>query len=459
MNLTDLAGHPVSGASGDGLAHFEQAAHQLRCFIGDPLATIDRALSASPAMTMAHVLKGWLHLLGTEPSGVPVARECAAAAARLPATDRERRHVDAMRLVAHGRWREAGRVLEDLSARYPRDALALGVGHQVDFFTGDSRMLRDRIARALPAWSPTMPGYHALLGMHAFGLEETGAFEQAERQGRRCVELEPRDGWGWHAVAHVIEMRNRPDEGIAWLAPGAPVWSDESFLAVHNWWHLALFHLERDDVDEVLRLFDGPIFGARSTVVLDMVDATAMLWRLQLRGVDVGDRWQAVADNWAPIAGAGNYAFNDMHAMMAFAGAGRPAGQGDVLSGQRRALDAGDDTADFAREVGSAATRAMQAFGAGDFAQATRLLRSIRSTAHRFGGSHAQRDVIDLTLIEAALRSGDAALAGALAAERQALRPRSPLAARFADRALRLAGSAVDERAEARRAAPALVSG
>src|SRR5690606_20547103 len=210
MNLTDHAGHPVSGASGDGLAHFEQAAQQLRCFIGDPLATIGRALSASPAMTMAHVLKGWLHLLGTEPGGLTVARGCAAAAAPLAATERERRHVEAMRLVAHGRWREAGRVLEALSARYPRDALALGVGHQVDFFTGDSRMLRDRIARALPAWSPSMPGYHALLGMHAFGLEETGDYEQAERQGRRCVELEPRDGWGWHAVAHVIETRNRP---------------------------------------------------------------------------------------------------------------------------------------------------------------------------------------------------------------------------------------------------------
>src|SRR5690606_22089444 len=106
MNLMDYAGHPVTGASDDGLAHFERAAHELRCFIGDPLATIERALAASPAMTMAHVLRGWLHLLGTEPGGLPVARECAAAAAALPATDRERRHVEAMRLVAHGRWRE-----------------------------------------------------------------------------------------------------------------------------------------------------------------------------------------------------------------------------------------------------------------------------------------------------------------------------------------------------------------
>ncbi|RPH61127.1 MAG: tetratricopeptide repeat protein, partial [Burkholderiales bacterium] len=231
MTLTDHAGYPVSGASADSLAHYEQAAHEMRCFIGDPVATIDQALVASPSTTMAHVLKGWLHLLGTEPAGVPVALGCVASAAALPATDRERRHVEALRRVAAGRWRDGGLALEDLSVLYPRDVLALGVGHQVDFFTGNSRMLRDRIARALPAWSPGMPGYHALLGMHAFGLEETGDYEQAERQGRRCVELEPRDGWGWHAVAHVLEMRNRPDEGIAWLEPNSDTWSRESFFA------------------------------------------------------------------------------------------------------------------------------------------------------------------------------------------------------------------------------------
>jgi hypothetical protein len=184
-------------------------------------------------------------------------------------------------------------------------------------------MLRDRIARALPAWDRSVPGYHWILGMHAFGLEEMGDYACAEAAGRRGVELEPRDGWSQHAVAHVLEMQNRTADGIAWMTANPDAWAGDSFFKVHNWWHLALYHLDRGDIDAVLRLFDTEIYGARSGVVLDMIDASALLWRLHLRGVDVGSRWDAVADNWSPIATAGNYAFNDAHAMMAFIGAGR----------------------------------------------------------------------------------------------------------------------------------------
>ena len=432
--MNDSAGYAVSGADDAALAAYEQAAHELRCLVDDPVASVNRALAASPEMTMAHVLKAWLHLLGTEPAAIPVARDCVTAARALPATARERQHVHAAGLVAEGRWRAGARALEDLSADWPRDALALQAGHQVDFFTGESRMLRDRIARALPAWNAAIPGYHALLGMHAFGLEETGDYAQAERQGRRSVELEPRDSWGWHAVAHTMEMRNLVDDGIAWLEPNAPVWSRGSFLGVHNWWHLALFHLECDRVDEVLRRYDEAIGGPGSTVVLDMIDQSALLWRLHLRGVDLGERWPALAERWAPVAGAGNYAFNDLHAMIAFVGAERAHEQQQVLEAQRTALEGGGDNAAFTREVGAGAVRAVQAFAARRYDEAVELLRPIRNVAHRFGGSHAQRDLIDLTLIEAALRGGRGTLAAALAAERAALRPRSAVALRLVER-------------------------
>lgn len=435
MNLIDATGHRVSGATPTSLEAYEQAARELLCMVDDPVASVDRALAASPEMTMAHVLRAWLHLLGTEPDGLAVAQAACAAAAVLPADDREQRHLAAANALVQGRWREAGQRLEDLSLRYPLDTLALQAGHQIDFFRGDSRMLRDRIARALPAWDADVPGWHAVLGMHAFGLEETGDYAQAEIRGRRSVELEPRDSWGWHAVAHVHEMRNRPREGVAWLQPSSTRWAPGSFLATHNWWHLALFHLELDDHAQVLALYDQALGGSGSSVVLDLVDASAMLWRLHLRGVDVGERWQPLAERWTPLARAGNYAFNDLHAMLAFVGADRGAAQQAVLETQQQAMASDADNALFTREVGHPAARAVQAFGNGDFATAITLLRGIRHQAHRFGGSHAQRDLIDLTLLEAALRGGEPALARGLAAERAALRPDSRLAKRLVRRA------------------------
>ncbi|HYC47040.1 MAG TPA: tetratricopeptide repeat protein [Burkholderiales bacterium] len=426
--MKDFAGYELTGANAASLALLEQGFHELRCYVGDPVTTVERALEAAPELVMAHVLRAYLHLLGTEPTAVPVAREAHRNGAALPATDREKRHLLAIDNIVEGRWRSAARVLEDLSIDYPLDALALQAGQLVDFFTGDSRMLRDRLARALPAWNRSIPGYHAVLGMYAFGLEETGDYRNAEVHGRSSVELEPRDGWGYHAVAHVMEMQGRRRDGIAWLRGTAGQWSPESFFAVHNWWHLALFHLGVDEIDEVLALFDGPIFGERPDIVLEMIDASAMLWRLHLRGVDVGNRWARLADKWEPIAGAGNYAFNDMHAMMAFVGAGRHSAGRTVLEAQRIAMDAHGDNALFTREVGHAATRAILAFGEGDYAQTVELLRPIRSYAHRFGGSHAQRDLIDLTLIEAATRSGNERLAKALVAERTAVKSSAPAA-------------------------------
>ena len=438
MSLNDALGHHVSGATPTSLEAYEQAARELLCLVDDPLGSIDRALAAAPEMTMAHVLKAWLNLLGTESASLPAARAALAAAAALPADTREQRHIASAQAWAEGRWREAAWRLEDLSLDHPRDALALQVGHQLDFFLGASRMLRDRIARALPAWDEGMPGWHALLGMHAFGLEECGDYDAAERQGRRSVELEPRDSWGWHAVAHVLEMRQVPRDGIAWLQPSSDTWVAGSFLACHNWWHLALYHLELDDHDEVLALYDRSIGGTGSAVVLDMIDASAMLWRLMLRGVDVGDRWGPLAERWAPLADAGWYAFNDLHAIIAFVGAGRLADQRRLLDAQRHIVGESSDNAMFMREVGHPAALAVAAFGDGDYRQAASLLRGIRGHAHRFGGSHAQRDLIDLTLLEAALRSGQQGLAVGLAAERLALRPHSALARRTWQRALAL---------------------
>ncbi|WP_432286864.1 tetratricopeptide repeat protein [Aminobacter sp. BA135] len=437
--VKDGLGLALSGADAAAAAHYERGVSELQRFVGDPVGSADKAIATAPDFTMAHVLKGWLYGLSTEREAMAVARDCHAAAAGLAATAREKAHVVALGRLASGHWHEAGRILSELTAEHPTDALALQAGHQIDFFTGNAPMLRDRIARALSSWGMGMPGYHAILGMQAFGFEEMGDYARAEALGREAVELEPRDGWAQHAVAHVMEMLSRQRDGIAWMRGNSDAWTKESFLQVHNWWHLALFHFDLGETDEVLALYDGPIYGAQSKLALNMVDASAILWRLNLGGVDVGERWASLAANWAPKAAAGNYAFNDAHAMMAFVGAGLEAPAKAMLYAQREAIARDDDNAAFTRDVGHPVTLAIKAFGEGRYGETVRLLEPVRTIAHRFGGSHAQRDVIELTLIEAALRDGNDVLAVKLASARNNARPASPLSGLFVQRAALLA--------------------
>ena len=434
MTQTDLHGLPLSGASSEARDHYERALGLFRLYSGDPVAAADAAIVDSPGFAMAHLLKAWLNLLGTEPAGLEVAKAEHLAAGPHCRTGREKGHLAAIGHLVEGRWHEASRAILRVGTDHPHDLLALQVGHQLDFLTGNARLLRDRIARALLDWSPDRPGYHALLGMHAFGLEEMGDYRQAEATGRRAVELEPRDGWAQHAVAHVLEMQGRTADGIAWMR-GADAWSRDSFFAVHNWWHLALYHLDRGETAEVLGLFDGPIFGARSAVAMDLVDAAALLWRLHLRDVPVGDRWSVVADNWQPFASAGTYAFNDAHAVMAFVGAGRPDRVTEVMDAQDRAMAGAGDNAAFTRDVGRPVVLGLKAFGDGDYAGCIQVIQPVIQIANRFGGSQAQRDLLDLTVMEAALRLPDRALARAIAAERLALKPNSPHARSQFDRA------------------------
>jgi tetratricopeptide (TPR) repeat protein len=435
MSTKDHRGAPLTGANAKSLELYETAIRQFNCYIGDPVATADAALAESPGLAMGYALKAYLLLGGMERTPMPQAAECAARLRDLTLNERERRHAAAVASLVEGAYHRACEQLEDALVADPHDIVALQIAHLMDFYRGDSRSLRDRVARVLPEWRADMPGYHAVLGMYAFGLEETGDYARAEETGRKAVGLEARDGWGHHAVAHVMEMQGRHEDGATWMLGGESSWAPESFFAVHNWWHTALFLLETDQTARVLELYDGPIRGGQSNVVLDMVDASALLWRLHCRGVDVGDRWQAIADRWQALIEDRLYAFNDAHAIMALLGAGRAAEVERLLSNMTAVASQTSDNGAMTREVGLPLSRALVAFHRGQHASALELLRPVRNIAHRFGGSHAQRDLIDLTMLAAAERAGDRNQLRALANERLELKPRSPLARRYREQA------------------------
>jgi hypothetical protein len=432
MIQRDLQGNRLTGASAAVASAYGDALRQLSIYAGDPLAIADSLAESEPGFGMAHVLKAWLFLLGTDAKAAAAAREVIAKVEALDLDSREKGHVAAINHLIEGRFHAASHVLEDVASENPRDLLALIAGHQLDFFTGRSQLLRDRILRAMPAWSESLPGYHAMLGMQAFGLEEMGDYSGAEASGRAALEFERCDGWARHAVAHVMEMQSRQDEGIAFMREDIGSWTADSFFAVHNWWHLALYHLELGQLDEVLKLVDGPILNAPQEQMLDLVDASAMLWRLHLRDVDLGRRWTDLAQRYEALWVPGYYAFNDLHAAMAFLGAGRRDEVERIIAAQ---FSVEADNTMFSQDVGLPLIRAFVAFHEGRYREAIPLLQSVRGISARFGGSHAQRDIIDLTLIEAAIRGGQSELAQTLGRSRLQLRHDSPLAQLLARRA------------------------
>jgi tetratricopeptide (TPR) repeat protein len=433
---TDRQSNSLSGATPAAAARFDDAVRSFNIYRGDPLARLDEAVAEAPGFAQAHLFKAFILALATEPAATAQARGIADAVRSLPLDAREASQLRVLDRLLEGNWVAAAFDMDFHNMRYPRDLAALQVGHLLDFYRGSARDLRDRIARALPAWSEQVPGYHAVLGMYAFGLEEAGDYARAEQAGREALDLEPLDAWAHHAVAHVMEMQGRAQDGIGWMIAREPHWAgDDNFFKVHNWWHRALCHLELGQRDDALALYDGPIRGGRSRVALDLVDASALLWRIHLCGHDVGDRWQELATCWEDHADGRLYPFNDLHAAMAYLGAGRDARLDELLATMERHAAEAPDTARWIRAVGLPLTRGFIAFWRGRYDACVDALHPLRFVANQFGGSHAQRDVIDWTLTEAAVRAGLPGVATALAHERAALKPHSAVTRSFVRRA------------------------
>jgi tetratricopeptide (TPR) repeat protein len=423
----DARGIPVSSGSAEAIALYESAIGQLQSFVGDPIATIDRALVASPEFVAGHAFKALALATFSERQFAPAIADAVALARRhgAKANARERGLVAAAQHLSNGTWNDACVALDAVLVDHPRDALALQVAHLMDFYRGDALNLRNRVARVLPHWGHEVPGYSYVLGMYAFGLEEMNQYEEAEETARAALAIQRRDSWAVHAAAHVMEMQGRIDEGIAWLASRERDWSPDNGLAVHNYWHLALFHLDRGDHARVLAVYDSAIHAGPAPTLLSLVDATALLWRLKLDGADVGRRFVEVADEWeAKLDGEGGfYAFNDLHAALAFAATGRDAAIAKLVPRMQQAAEARDANAAMTRDVGLPLVKGVAAYGRGRYDEAVDAIAPVRDIAHRFGGSHAQRDVLTLTLIDAARRAGRPSLAKHVLAERLVAKP------------------------------------
>ncbi|MFF8507658.1 tetratricopeptide repeat protein [Streptomyces sp. NPDC015492] len=432
--VTDRYGNPLHECTQETAAHLDRAVESLLHFSPEVEQAVAGALASAPTSPVAQSFAAYLGALGTEPGDTVAARRtfdrftAGLDVSALPL--RERLHVAAAGAWLAGDLTRASGLLEELSLECPRDALALAVGHQLDFFTGDSVRLRDRVGGALSAWDAAEPHRGLVLGMYAFGLEESGHYRPAEEAGLAAVEQNPRDVWAIHAVVHTYEMQGRVAEGIGYLDARRDDWARGNYLNVHNWWHYALYALEAGDTDTALGIYDAALHNDESAgLAMELLDAAALLWRIRLAGGDSGARCGVLADAWEARADPPFYAFNDVHAVMSYVGAGRLGEAERLIADRRRWLEQGGaDTVTNRRmtaDIGLPACEALLAHGRGDHAAVVELLWPLRRRFHEFGGSHAQRDALQKTLLDSALASGRHDLARALISERIGLRPDS----------------------------------
>jgi tetratricopeptide (TPR) repeat protein len=420
MTTTDHWGAPVR-ATRAGAVALDHAIWSLVALAGDPVAAIRGVATADPDCLLGRVLGAYLALYAMTGPRVADARAVLQTCAAVAEVDRRTgHHLAAAGAWADGEWEEAARLLGVALADEPRDLLALKVAQDLYFFLGDTDALCAVVASVADAWPTDRPGWGWVDGMLAFGLEENGDYRAAEGRARRALRRQPSDVWATHALAHVFEMEGRCEEGSSFLTASSPHWAS-SYFAGHNWWHLSLYLIEQGRLNEALSVYDEHLHRAETRQWLEVVDMAALLWRLTLTGVDVSHRAQALAGHVRAALDDPVSVFHDLHAVMLFGLAGDPEGVAEVT--ERNRTDPVGTNRRVVAQVGMALLEGFGHFVGGRADDAVAALVPTLGDTHLIGGSIAQRDIVELTALAAAARSGADDIVGSLVAQRITRRP------------------------------------
>ncbi|XP_033940867.1 tetratricopeptide repeat protein 38 [Pseudochaenichthys georgianus] len=407
--------------------------------------------AADPNFVMGHVISTGLNLVSTSSSArldeslASAVRRTVELANSQEISPRERLHVKAMELFSHGNYPKACELWEDILVDHPTDMLALKFVQDAYFYMGAQLQLRDSVARVLPYWKPHMPLFSYLNGMYSFGLMECRLYDQAEKVAMEGLAMAPGDAWSVHSVAHVYEMTAQVDKGLKFMESREKDWQVSDVLASHNYWHWALCFIEKGQYEAALQIYDSQVFRRCKATgsMLEAVDASSMLYRLELEGVCVKDRWRELFQITQPHTDDHVTLFNDAHFFMASLGAKESRCSQRLLEGlQELSKEPGVNLQhQMGRTIGVPMCQAMMEYDRGNYNRTVDLLLPIRYRLVNIGGSDAQRDVFNQLLIHAAMKSEDKhhqKLGRGLLVEREAMRPNSPMTDRLMQRALAL---------------------
>lgn len=389
-------------------------------------AQLKAALEADPEFLLALCFRGYflMQLSTVETQGKVGELVARARTLAKGATKREQLHVAALEQWHKGALSQACRAWEEILVDAPLDLLALRLHHFASFWQGARQALRDAPASILGQIDEQTPGYGFVVGMLAFGLEENGDYASAERFARDAVERNENDLWALHALAHVLEMQCRHGEGAELLERPFGTWSDRNPFKDHVWWHAALFALELGRMERVLEIYDREVRIEEGGFYLDVQNAASLLQRLELAGVDIGERWDELADLAETRLDDHVIPFTDAHFMLALLGGGRIDAARNFIKSLKSFSKNG--TGEASRVTGSVTVplaEGLLAYREGKYGEASDALYALRHDLAPLGGSHAQHDVFQQIMIDAVTKAGKAGAARSLLSERLVLRP------------------------------------
>ena len=217
--IKDQWGYPLASDNAAAVEAFQQAGEEHVILSIDAVPLLDKAIEIDPEFGLPYVAKGLLFTGLRKPAVYPRIQGLLdqAKACRPAVSDRERYYMAALEEALAGRITGCASQLEAVSRAYPLDVFAQRLAQFELFWIGEVEWMRDITERAAPAWSRDVPAFSKFQSVRSFSLEETGEMALAEKCGREAVEIDPTDCWGAHAIAHVLVMQGRLDEGVRWI--------------------------------------------------------------------------------------------------------------------------------------------------------------------------------------------------------------------------------------------------
>ena len=418
--LTDRYGLALSTTNAAARDAYEDGVNLLLTVYPGAAASFDRAIAADPGFALAHIGKARALQLAVNLAGM---RDSLATALTLTegATPRELSHINVFRLLFEGQAAAALAAIRAHVETWPRDALVLSLAANQGGLIGMS-VLAGREQGLVYFLTPLAPHYgedwwfEAHYGM---ALSEIGRHDAARPKIERSLAQTRRNAYGAHAFAHLCYETGERDSGIAFMRDWLPLYDRGGGLFGHLNWHLGLFELHAGHLDAGLRLYNDAFCADdhRGAVHQKLSDSSSFLWRAELAGHPRDPaRWAKLLEYAREKIPRPGFSLADWHVALALAASGEEAALEDWVQAIEELVKAG--------RYPSGATiptvaRAFAAFQRGDDAAAIDLIVPMLPDRERMGGSRAQIDLVEATLLRAYLNAGREAEARRLLAERR----------------------------------------